>query len=119
MTYDREPKTENTNGKGGAFELKYGYRSRRQFLLARSVNPDVFENMARDHWWFQKSALLHPECPSHIRDWFSRDPVWYKRLVAYFATKGPEGYWSKSANDPDKRIQRIYRAITLVPSKMA
>jgi len=107
------------NGPNGWFQYLYGYNSRNHFLNSRGVRPDVFERMARDEWWYQKSALLHPECPLHIRKWFSQDPIWYKRLVAYFATKGPNGYWSNAANDTDKRIQRIYRAITLTPSKMA
>jgi hypothetical protein len=97
------------NGRGGEFETLYGYRSRRQFLMARNVMHLTFERMARDSsWWYQKSALLHPECPLHIREWFANDPVWYKRFVAYFATKGPTEFWERAVYENDKRIQRAY-----------
>jgi hypothetical protein len=105
---ERKNKPTQMNGPYGWFEYLYGYRSRNRFLKSTGVRPDVFERMARDEWWFQKSALLHPECPEHIRVWFLSDPVWFKRFVAYFATKAPKSFWERAVNETDKRIKRAY-----------
>jgi hypothetical protein len=89
---------------------KYGYNSRAAFL--RDPNPRegiMRQIVAEDDWFFVKGVLKHPKCPIDIRDKYAADPIWYKRIVAFFATKAPSGYVHKAANDPDKRIQRAYQ----------
>lgn len=96
---------------------KHGYNSRAAFL--RDPNPSeaiMRQIVAEDDWFFVKGVLKHPACPIDIRDKYAQDPVWYKRIVAIFATKAPDGYLHKAATDPDKRIQRAYkRMATLEP----
>jgi hypothetical protein len=88
---------------------KYGYKSRAAFLRDVKPHRDTFFAIALDESWpIKKSVLLHPGCPIEIRDRFAKDPIWYVRLVAIFATKAPEGYIDKAAADPDKRVQNAY-----------
>jgi hypothetical protein len=89
---------------------KYGYASRSAFLRDESPADLVFAEMAvSGDWAIEKSVLLHPKCPIEIRDTFAKDPIWYKRLVAFFATKGPEGYWKKAEGDPSIHIRAAFK----------
>ena len=89
---------------------QYGYASRAAFLRDAAPSPETFQAMAAsDDWRVQKSTLLHPACPIEIRSAFSRDPIWYKRLVAIFATKAPADFWRMAEGDPDKRVQAVYK----------
>ena len=88
---------------------KYGFKHRSAFLKATQVPPAVIESVSNDpDWKIAKLALLHPECPLIIRDKFAQDPIWYKRVVAYFATKAPKDYYLQAAKETDKRIRRFF-----------
>ncbi len=88
---------------------KYGFKHRSAFLKATQVPPQVIENVSNDaDWHIAKLALLHPECPLALRDKFASDPIWYKRTVAYFATKAPKDYYLRAGAETDKRIRRFF-----------
>lgn len=89
---------------------KYGYASRAAFLRDENPTLEAMNAMAQDEEWaVQKSVLLHPKCPIEIRDAFSKSPIWYMRLVAFFATKAPEGYWKKAEGDPSVHVRAAFK----------
>lgn len=88
---------------------KYGFKNRTAFLKAINVPATTIEAVASDSdWKIAKLALLHPECSLALRDRFAADPIWYKRTVAYFATKAPKDYYLKAGVETDKRIRRFF-----------
>ena len=88
---------------------KYGFKHRSAFLKATQIAPSTFEAVAADpDWKIAKLVLLHSDCPLELRDRFAQDPIWYKRVVAYFATKAPKDYYLKAGKETDKRIRRFF-----------
>ncbi len=88
---------------------KYGYNSRAAFLRDPNPSEDVMRQIiAENDWFFVKGVLKHPKCPIDIRDKYAKDPIWYIRIVALFATKAPEGYWHRAKDDVDSRVRRAY-----------
>lgn len=91
--------------------LDFGYKSRAAFLRDPAPSPEVMRKMVnQDRWDVQKSVLLHPACPIDIREEFIRDPIWYKRFVAFFATKAPENFFHRAADDIHPVIAKAYKA---------
>lgn len=99
------------NVRRGIDLTEFGFNSRAHFLRTSNVPQETFYKMVFSDWEAQKAALLHRECPLDVRQIMTKHPIWYKRLVAYFATKGPENFWQLSKADPDKRIKNIYNRI--------
>lgn len=88
---------------------QYGFKSRAAFVRTQNVDPAVFLAMASDpDWQIAKNVLYHPECPVALRDQFANDPIWYKRLVAYFTQAAPKEYFHKAKVDPDQRVTKNY-----------
>ena len=89
---------------------KYGFKHRSAFLTATTSASGDRECLKRSRLEDRQTCPLHPECPLILRDKFASDPIWYKRVVAYFATKAPKDYYLRAANETDKRIRRFFCA---------
>jgi len=88
----------------------FGYKSRAAFLRDPSPSLEIMQEMAaNERWDIQKSVLLHAACPLDIREQFIKDPIWYKRFVAFFATKAPENFFHRAADDLHPVIQKAYK----------
>lgn len=87
----------------------HGYKSAAAFLRDKNIPRSTFDSIIVDkHWYVVKRALLHKECPLDIRERFRKDPTWYKRFVAIFASAAPAGYIKYALKDPSPHVRNAY-----------